>query len=126
MSEQDRNQFAMAPPSRAVSAHRDAPSPQDSTRSLPELVPLSQLPQLHRYEPYAHSNAQPRSRRQSPQRVNPPATPHNVDLAPPLPDALRPRQRSPQHFTASCALQPEILTPRPSFTDDRTVGTIRV
>ena len=68
------------------------------------------MPQLHRYEPFAHSNAQPRSCSQSPQRVNPPATPQNGDLAPPVPDAHRPTQRSPQHSTASRALQPDILT----------------
>ena len=110
MSEQDPNQFATAPPFSAFSAHRDASSRQESTLSLPELVPLLQLPQLHRYEPFAHSNAQPRSRSQSPQGVNPPVTPLNVVLASPVPDALRPPQRSQQHSTASRALQPEILT----------------
>ena len=111
MSEQDRYQFATAPPSRAVSALCDAPSRHDSMLSLPELVPLPQLPQLHRYEPFAHGNAQPRSRIQSPQLVYPHATFHNVDLEPLISDALRLPQRSPQHSTASRALQPEILTP---------------
>ena len=110
MSEQDRNQFATASPSLAFYALRDVPSRYESTLSLPKLVPLPQLPQLHRYEPFAHSNAQPRSRSQSPQRVNPFVTPHNVDLAPPIPDALRPPQRSQQHSTTSRALQPKILT----------------
>ena len=110
MSVQDRNQFATAPPSRAVLAHCDATFRHDSTLSLPELVPLPQLPQPNRYESFAYSNAQPHTRRQSPQRVNHPATFHNVYLTLPLQDALRPPQRSPQHSTASRALHPDILT----------------